>query len=96
MKEPVDAVLWEVPHLKFVSLQSGRCCVVVTGMQLNDFVEEHLWDHFEYEATSVEMERPTSIPVYYNYVPSDFPAARVIDLLNELDPADLGRVYGQK
>jgi hypothetical protein len=96
MKEPVKEVLWESAHVKLVSLASGASCLVVEGMQLNDFVEEHLWDHFEYEATSVEMERPASIPVYYNYVPDDVPAARVIDLLNELDPTELEQAFNRK
>lgn len=93
MDENVKEVLWEMPHLKFVSLEKGDYCLMVESINLNDFVEDYLWDEYEYAATQVAMESPTSNPVYYNYLPSDLPLIKFLERLNELNPHEIQQVF---
>ena len=92
MDDSLKIVLWELPHVKFVSLASGNYCLMVEGTMLNDFVEDHLWDDYQYHTTAVAMDTPYSIPVYSNYLTADLPVAPFIDALNLLDPVEVERI----
>ena len=92
MEDSIKELLWDLPHINFVSFESGEYCLIVVGTTLNDFVEDHLWDDFEYFKTAVTMETPSSIPVYYNYLPADLPVTTFIEALNQLDPIEVERV----
>jgi hypothetical protein len=95
MKEQIREVWWQMDHVMFVSLAAGNYCLIVEGTALNDFVEDFLWDDYEFDATSVTMEGPASIPVYYNYLAADLPAARFVESLNGLDREEAERVFAR-
>ena len=96
MKDIIKELLWDLHHVNFVSLESGEYCLIVVSTMLNDFVEDHLWDDYQYHKTAVTMETPSSMPVYYNYLPADLPVPAFIELLNQLDPAEVEKVYQLK
>jgi hypothetical protein len=96
MDEEIKELLWDTSHVNFVSLASGNYCLIVEGTMVNDFVEDHLWDEYEYYATTVTMEAPTSVPIYYNYLPADLPVALFIESLQRLDANEVERIYKLK
>jgi hypothetical protein len=93
MNDTIKEVLWEMSHLTFVSLDSEDYCLIVESTALNDFVEDHLWDEYQYQATSVSMATASSVAVYYNYLASSLPVARFIEALRLLNPNDVVRIY---
>ena len=93
MDEQIKEVLWQMEHIRFVSLETGNYCLIVEDTELNDHVEDFLWDEYEYNATRVVMDTPASIPVYYNYLPSDLPAGRFLESLKLLDPVEVERIF---
>jgi hypothetical protein len=93
MNQPILEILWEMPHVKFTRLASGNYCLVVTSMELNDYMEDFLWDDYDFHATSVALETPGSIPVYYNELTPHLPVAKFIEALNRLDPEEVKRIY---
>ncbi|GAA4344657.1 hypothetical protein [Flaviaesturariibacter amylovorans] len=93
MEQPALNILFEIPHVRFVSLGADGYCLIVEDTAVNDFVEDHLWDDYEYSATSVSMDTEESIPLYYNYLPPELPADEFIEALRRLDPADVEKVF---
>lgn len=89
----MEEVLWEVPHIKIVRLESGEYCLVVEDTELNDFVEDFLWDDYEYQATSVSMQGRSNPAVYYNYFDANFHVDGLIEALNQLDLNEVKRIF---
>ena len=86
-------VLFEFPHVKLVHLESGAYCLTVEDTELNDYVEDFLWDDYEYQATSVSLEGVSMLAVYYNYFDAGFPIEGVIEALKQLDPNEVERIF---
>jgi hypothetical protein len=93
MEKAIKEVIWEMPHVIFVHMESGDHCLIVEDTEVNDLVEDHLWDEYEYAATSVSMETPASIPVYYNFLAADLPVDRFVEALKGIDPTLVEQVF---
>ena len=89
----VSEVLFEIPHVQLVRLESRAYCLIVEDMMLNDYVEDFLWDHYEYESTSVTIPGRGMPPVYHNCFNENFPVQGLLDLLKQLDVNEVERVY---
>ena len=89
----VKEVLLALPHIKLVHLESGVYCLVVEDTLLNDYVEEFLWDDYEYESTEVTIEKGSTLAVYHNYFPANFPIEDVVDSLKEIDVNEVERIF---
>ena len=90
----IKKVLWEVPNVKLVKLESRKYCLIVKGTMLNDYVEDFLWDEYQFEQTSVEIETGSHVAIYYNYFDVTTPVEKVLELLHKLDLNDVERRYG--
>ena len=93
MDGSIRDVIWEVSYIKLVQLDNGEYCLIVKDAELNDFVEDFLWDDFEFQATSVEVQRETNITVYYNYFDSSVEIDKVREALKQLDLNEVERIY---
>ncbi|RYY96562.1 MAG: hypothetical protein EOO11_13200 [Chitinophagaceae bacterium] len=93
MNEATQVVLWQIPHVLFVRLDTGNYCLIVEGIEVNDYVEDHLWDDYEYSATNVSMDGPRSVPVYYNYLPADLPLEPFLEALGGLDAEVADKIF---
>lgn len=93
MQIKVNDVLFEVPHIKLVQLESGDYCLIVEDTVVNDYVEDFLWDDYEYQSTSVSMEGKTTLAIYYNYFDADFPVEGLIEALKTLDVVEVERIF---
>ena len=93
MDGSIRDVLWEVSYIKLVQLDNSEYCLIVEDTELNDFVEDFLWDDFEFQATSVEVQRETNITVYYNYFDSSVEIDKVREALKQLDLNEVERIY---
>jgi len=82
-----------MPHIKLVQLESGAYCLSVEDTMLNDYVEDFLWDDYEYQSTEVAIQEGTTLAVYYNYFDADFPIEDVIDSLKQIDVNEVERVF---
>ena len=91
-KSANQQVLWEIPHVKLVRMEGGSYCLIVEDTEVNDFVEDHLWDDFEYDTTSIEMAGPT-LAVYHNCFFPGLVLEPLMEALQRLDPAEVERVY---
>jgi hypothetical protein len=89
----MEEVLLELPHIKLIHLENGEYCLMVEDTELNDYVEDFLWDDYEYMATTVTMQGRTGPVVYNNFFPADFPIADLIEALKGLDVAEVERVF---
>lgn len=78
-------ILFSIPHITLSRAEDGLYCLVAESSSLNDFVEDHLWDHLEYQSTTVFMEDRTKTVVYSNYIDADFPEERLLELMKQLD-----------
>jgi hypothetical protein len=92
MEDRIKETLWEITHVKLVRMDSGDYCLIVEDTGLNDFVEDHLWDEYEYKTTSVQMNA-SGIAVYYNALDANLPSAALVEALQQLDPSDVERIY---
>jgi hypothetical protein len=89
----VEEVLLELPHIQLVRVDSGAYCLIVEDTQLNDYVEDFLWDDYEYQSTEVAIKEEANLAIYYNYFPADFPIEDVVDSLKEIDVNEVERVF---
>jgi hypothetical protein len=86
-------VLFKILHVELARLDSGKYCLTAVDTMVNDYVEDFLWDEFEYEATTVALDEGSNRAVYQNYFPADFPVAALIEALQQLDANEVARVY---
>jgi hypothetical protein len=93
MQIKVNDVLFEVPHIKLVHLESGEYCLIVEDTEVNDYVEDFLWDDYEYQSTSVSMEGKTTLAIYYNHFDADFPVDGLIEALKTIDVVEVERIF---
>ena len=91
----MQTILWEIPHVQLVRLESGGYCLIVEDTNVNDFVEDFLWDEYEYDATNVSLPIGSKTAVYANYFHAGFPVERLIESLKLLDAEEVERVYRQ-
>lgn len=89
----MEEVLLELPHIKLVRLESGAYCLMVEDTELNDYVEDFLWDDYEYQSTTVSMQGREMPVVYNNYFDADFPVGGLIEALKQLDVNEVERVF---
>ena len=92
MEDRVKEMLWEITHVRLVRLDSGAYCLIVEDTAVNDFVEDHLWDEYEYKTTAVQMNA-SGIAVYYNSLDGNLPSAALVKALQQLDPNEVERIY---
>ncbi|CAN5162675.1 hypothetical protein BH11BAC5_BH11BAC5_30950 [soil metagenome] len=85
--------LFEIPHIRLIKSDTGLCCLVVESTELNDYVEDFLWDEFDYQSTSVSLQDKKMPAIYYNYFDANFSKERLIELLNQLDLQEVTRIY---
>lgn len=96
METGIKEVLFQMPHVVLVRLEGGEYCLVVEDTELNDYVEDLLWDNFEYRATSVSQPDRSLPAVYYNYFNepgTDYPIEGVIEALQQLDAGEVERIF---
>jgi hypothetical protein len=89
----MEEVLLEFPHIRLVRSASGEYCLIVEDAELNDFVEDFLWDDYEYQATSVSVQGNSKPAVYYNYFDAAFNVDELISSLKQLDLTEAERIY---
>lgn len=85
--------LFEIPHIRLTQSDSGLYCLEVEDTDLNDYVEDFLWDEFEYKSTSVSRHDKKTPAIYCNYLDANFAKERLIELLNQLDLNEVTRIY---
>jgi hypothetical protein len=93
MENKIKDVLWEVSYIKLAMVESGVYCLIVEDTELNDYVEDFLWDEYKFQATSVEMEAGSSVAVYYNYFDREVPLERIVESLKQLNLNEVERIY---
>jgi hypothetical protein len=93
MDNAINDVLWEVPHIKLVRAKSGAYCLIVEDTELNDFVEDYLWDDFEFQTTTVRIEEGTTLAIYYNCFDETIEIEKVIEMLRHIDLNEVERIY---
>ncbi|HEX2533161.1 MAG TPA: hypothetical protein VHK69_05470 [Chitinophagaceae bacterium] len=92
MEKEGEAVLFELPHIRLVRRVSGLYCLIVEDTELNDYVEDFLWDDFEYATTSVTLQS-SGLPVYTNCFGPGFPVEPLLESLRRLDAREVEQVY---
>ncbi|GAO42721.1 hypothetical protein [Flavihumibacter petaseus] len=89
----MEKVLFNIPHVKLVRLDSGRYCLVVEDTLVNDLVEDFLWDDYVYQATTVSVPGKSMPAVYSNYFDDTLPVEALIEMLQQLDPAEVEQAF---
>lgn len=89
----VKEVLWEVPHIKLAYLEGGELCLIVEDTELNDYVEDFLWDEYDFIATSVSVAAGARTAIYNNYLDVNIPLKELIEVLSQLDLNEVERIY---
>jgi hypothetical protein len=87
-------VLWSMPHIALAYVDSGDLCLTVEDTGLNDYVEDFLWDEFEFGATSVSLQHHSKPAIYHNYFVEGTSVERVIEKLKQLNLKEVERIYG--
>lgn len=88
----MEKILFEIPHVKLIETDEGKYCLIVESIQLNDYIEDLLWDHYQYDSTSIAMEHRSAVPVYSNYFDAGVVIEDVIGILQEIDPKELEKI----
>jgi hypothetical protein len=89
----IKKLLWEAPQIQLVYLESEELCLIVEDTELNDFVEDCLWDEFEFSTTSVSIHEEKGIGIYYNYFDPEITVQRIIESLKQIDLNEVERIY---
>ena len=84
--------LFEIPHIRLTQTEPGMYCLVVDSTELNDYVEDFLWDDFEYQTTSVSLHNTSALATYYNYLDAGIPTKQLVDALNQIDLNEVARI----
>lgn len=88
-----QAIIFEIPHIRLTLLDTGVYCLIVEDISLNDYVEDLLWDDYEYHSTTVSMPHRKAIPVYYNYFAGGVAIEGVLGVLRQLDVNEVERIF---
>ncbi|MEO8769129.1 MAG: hypothetical protein ABI402_03565 [Ferruginibacter sp.] len=91
-----EEILFSIPHVKLIHSKSGLYCLIVEDGNVNDYVEDFLWDQFEYESTSVSVPAKNSPVIYYNCFERNFTPGGLLEELKKLDAGEVERIYSQK
>ncbi len=87
-----ENVLIELPHIKLIENEKMEIIVVVEDTELNDYVDDFLWDEYELDEYAVEFYEKNNQSYYYNYY-------KVEDLevlkkaLSSLDLEEVKRIF---
>lgn len=93
MQVKINAVLFEIPHIKLVSLETEEYCLIVEDTKLNDYVEDFLLKDYDYQSIFVSVEGSKTPVVYHNYYNANILAEGLVDALRTLDVVEVERIF---
>jgi hypothetical protein len=62
-----EKVLIELPHIKLIENEKLEIIVVVEDTELNDYVDDFLWDEYELDEYAIKFFEKNNLNYYYNY-----------------------------
>ena len=68
-------------------------CIMVEGTGLNDFVEDALWDDYDYQTTSVTVNEVTGLATYWNCLEAGIDIDKMLHTLQQLDRKEVERIF---
>ena len=89
----VKTLLFEIPHIRLVLLESNEYCLIVEDTELNDLVEDFLWDDYVYDSTFVSSEGRNTPAIYYNYFGVGVPVDALIEKLQTINQVEIEGIF---
>ena len=84
--------LYELPHVSLVQNENNDLVLIVEDTELNDYIDDYLWDNFQLDEYAVESRENKSLDIYYNYYqPKDL--ENLISALAAIDTNEIERIY---
>jgi hypothetical protein len=83
-------VLFEINHIRLIQFEHGVLCLEVDDYELNDFVEDYLWDNFQIESEYVANPSSSDNKSWYS---KNIVAEDIIKALSQLDLNEIERIY---
>ena len=88
----IREVLFEIPHIKFVILDDGEYCLVVEDTELNDYVEDFIYEN-GIEIENVSLDNENGLSIYYNYFEGNLEAEKLIVALKKFDVKEVEAIF---
>ncbi|POY39495.1 hypothetical protein C3L50_09970 [Flavobacterium alvei] len=88
----IKEVLFQIQHLKFVNLDSGKYCLIVEDTEVNDYVEEYMLDK-GIEIEDVDVNDNDKISIYYNYFSENSNLEKIIETLKKIDSKEVVTIF---
>jgi hypothetical protein len=83
-------VLFEINHIRLIQLEDGVLYLEVDDYELNDFLEDYLWDNFHIESEYVAHPSSSDNRSWYS---KNVVAKNLIKALSQLDLSEIERIY---
>jgi hypothetical protein len=83
-------VIFEINHIRLVQFEDGVLCLEVDDYELNDFVEDYLWDNFQIESEYIANPSSSDNKSWYS---KNIVAEDLIKALSQLDLNEIERIY---
>ncbi|KIC94378.1 hypothetical protein [Flavihumibacter solisilvae] len=93
MQISVKKVLFEIPHIQLAQLESDEYCLIVEDTELNDLVEDFLWDEYVYESTFVSSEGRDKPAIYFNTFGAGLPVEGLIERLRAINQVEVESIF---
>lgn len=85
-----EKVLFEISHIRVLQLEDEVLCIEVDDYELNDFVEDYLWDNFQIESEYIAHPSSSHNRSYYS---KEVATEDLIKALSQLDLKEIERIY---
>lgn len=93
MQIGVKKILFEIPHIRLAQLESDEYCLIVEDTELNDLVEDFLWDDYIYESTFVTSEGRDRPAIYFNTFGVGLPVVELIERLRTINQVEVESIF---
>ncbi|MDI9257925.1 hypothetical protein [Flavobacterium sedimenticola] len=87
-----EKVIFELPHIKLVQSEKMEIIVAVEDTELNDYVEDFLWDNYGLDEYGIVENEKDNLTCYYNYYEVK-DLELLIEALKSLDVKEIVRIF---
>jgi hypothetical protein len=85
-----NKTLFEINHIRLLQLEDEVLCLEVDDDELNDYVEDYLWDNYQIESEYVDHPSSKHNKSWYS---KGVAAEDLVKALSQLDLMEIERIY---
>jgi hypothetical protein len=87
-----ENILFETKHIRLLKNENSEYCLIIQDTEVNDFIEEYLYDNYQIQALRVEINNDI-ISSYYNYFESNYQIEKLINALVNLEVSIIQKIF---